>query len=306
MGVLLLGVDEALRHSVTPSSTEYPEQLRCSDDPPEVLNIVGNVGALKPGLAVVGARKATPYGRACAEHFAALAAARGIPIISGGAIGCDQAAHKGALDERGTTVVVLGSGADVVYPRSGRDLFKRVVASGGALVSEQPWGSPPLKWAFRRRNRIIAGLARAVLIVEAGLPSGTFSTADYALNSGRDVLVVPGSIFSRESHGSNTLLRQGAHPIVDDESFSDALDELFGPMLDLRVIEAEGDEPTGVEGRVLKVLAAAPATAEELIGIAGSDVMQVLRTLSGLEALGKVERYPDGRFGLAQALMVRK
>ena len=304
VSVMLLGADESMRSSIAVGSPEYPGQLRESDDPPAVLNVIGDAGALRPGLAVVGARKATPYGIACAEHFAAIAAARGVPIISGGAIGCDQAAHRGALGEGGTTVVVLGSGADVVYPRSGKELFKRVLAEGGALVSEQPWGGPPLKWAFKRRNRIIAGLAKAVLIVEAGLPSGTFSTADYALNGGREVLVVPGSIFSRESHGSNTLLRQGAQPIVDDGSFADALDDLFGPVLEMGPVEEGLEEPMGADGRVLKVLAAAPASAEELIGIAGADVKEVLRVLSALEVRKKVERYPDGRFGLGRAVML--
>jgi len=218
------------RSELFPGSPLFPRQLLQLQDVPSRLYVLGSVENLNtPAIAIVGARKATTYGLMCAERFARKAAAWGVTVVSGGAIGCDMAAHRGALDAGGRTVVVLGSGADVVYPLRARSLFKEVLAAEGTLLSEAPWGSAPLAWAFSRRNRIIAALGSATLIVEAGLPSGTFQTADHTLALGNEVLVVPGPIFSKESKGSNRLLTQGAIPVVDDESFEDILMQLFGP-----------------------------------------------------------------------------
>ena len=205
----------------------FPEALRQIEKPPDILYLIGNPAALSEGLAIVGARKATPYGTSCAKRFARLAAQRGITIISGGARGCDAAAHRAALDAHGKTVVFLGGGCDRLYPAAHLGLFQDVVDGGGAVVSEHEWDFPPLRHTFRARNRLIAGLAKATLIVEAGLPSGTFSTADEALAANREVLVVPGSIASSNSRGTNRLLFQGAIPIIDDESFLSILDALF-------------------------------------------------------------------------------
>ena len=180
----------------------YPEQLAQSPDPPAVLYGIGDPAHLAPGLAVIGARKATPYGLQAARLFAGWAARAGYTVISGGAIGCDQAAHKAALANDAPTVAVLGCGADVVYPSNATDLLG-AIARTGAIVSEQPWGTPPQRWTFRTRNRIIAGLSAGLLVLEAGLPSGTFSTADYALAAGRDVFVVRDRS-SRPSAGART------------------------------------------------------------------------------------------------------
>lgn len=287
----------------------YPRGLAYVEDRPKALYVVGDAAALSPGIAIVGARKATPYGLACARRFAALAAQMGVTVISGGAIGCDQAAHEGALRAGGTTVVVLGSGADVVYPKRGKALFEEVVGRGGALVSEQPWGYLPRKFAFRKRNRIIAGLASAVLIVEAGLPSGTFSTADYALEAGREVLVVPGAIFSRESAGSNRLLRDGAIPIVDDESLISELGRIFHTN-DGYSIEAPGGmklnlgfDPTPGQVKMLSIIAASPQMPDELHQVMGGTLIEVLKEISLLETKGAIERYPDGRFGLSASII---
>ncbi|MCL2757307.1 MAG: DNA-protecting protein DprA, partial [Coriobacteriia bacterium] len=195
------------RSELLPGSPLFPAGLLEIEEPVKRLYCIGDVRVLgSPALAIVGARKATPYGLSCAHRFARRAAQEGITVVSGGAIGCDQAAHRGALEGGGKTIVVLGCGADVVYPARAFSLFEEVLATGGAIVTEAPWGSPPSKWGFRRRNRIIAALAHSTLIVEAGLPSGTFSTADATLAQGKDVLVVPGSIDSMESRGSNRLL----------------------------------------------------------------------------------------------------
>ena len=219
---------EGVRFILPYGGEDYPEQLMNIPDPPKKLYGIGNPQVLTCGLSVIGARKATPYGRDVAFKFAKIASEHGVTIISGGALGCDSAAHRGCLEGRSPTVVVLGGGCDCIYPESNRDLFQEVVDKGGAVISEHQWQFPPMPYTFRARNRIIAGLSRATLIVEAGLPSGTFSTADDALSSNREVLVVPGAITSPTSRGANRLLYQGATPIVDEETFEDVIFNLYG------------------------------------------------------------------------------
>lgn len=209
----------------------YPRMLEATANPPDKLHVIGSAAALElPAIAIVGARKATPYGIACARRFARIAAEHGAAVVSGGARGCDTAAHQGALEAGGVTIAFLGGGCDKLYPAVNAELFQRIVDGGGAVISEHEWDEPPLPYRFRARNRLIAGLVRATLIVEAGLPSGTFSTADEALAAGRDLLVVPGAITADTSRGANRLLLQGATPIVDDESFAEALFWLFGSL----------------------------------------------------------------------------
>jgi DNA processing protein len=295
---------ELIRWEVAQHDPCYPEGLHRVEQTPERLCVRGAREVLSaPGLAIVGARKATPYGLNCARRFARIAAARGIVVVSGGAIGCDQAAHTGALEAGGATTVVLGCGADVVYPARARELFARILAEGGVIVSEAPWGSPPSRWGFRRRNRLIAGIAQATLIVEAGLPSGTFSTADATLSQGKEVLAVPGSIFAQESRGANRLISQGAIPIVDDESFRDALEQIFGPPHHPSALFAAPPSAAaspvagdGAQARVLAALAQQPLRAEELLGACGEDVVEVIRYLTSLELAGLVTRLRDGRY----------
>ena len=287
----------------------FPQMLHYLEEPATRLHVVGSLAGLAaPSLAIVGARKATPYGLRCAKHFARIAALRGITVVSGGAIGCDQAAHQGALEIGSRTIVVLGCGADVVYPQKAQELFSQILEEGGALVSEAPWGAPPTRWGFRRRNRIIAALAQATLIVEAGLPSGTFSTADATLAQGKEVLAVPGSIYAKESRGANFLITQGAVPVIDDESFEDALNQLFGvPAIlakqgcdDSQAQDVSGAAAVGLargtQGRVLAALTQEPLRAEALCGVCGDDIIEVVRYLSTMELAGVVERLRDGRY----------
>lgn len=283
----------------------YPDAFGRLSDPPERLYGVGSVDALVEGLAVVGARKATPYGRGCARRFARRAARRGVVIISGGARGCDEEAHRAAVDEGAPSVVFLGGGCDRIYPRENAGLFQQVVDAGGAVVSEHPWDFAPLPYTFRARNRLIASLARAVLIVEAGLPSGTFSTADEALDAGREVLVVPGAITSANARGSNRLLFQGARPIVDDESFDDVLFDTFGLLKE----PPAPDAPDGFAGTrtlcddpVIEAIRASPSTADELFAVAvdaygrQSARAELMSTLALAESAGAIARQPDGRW----------
>lgn len=288
-----------------PGDAAFPEALRAIPSPPKRLYGVGDPSALQEGLAVVGARKATPYGRSCAKRFATLAAERGVVIISGGARGCDAVAHEAALAAGAPTVAFLGGGCDVLYPPEHRGLFQRIVDGGGAVVSEKPWGFPPMPYAFRERNRLIAGLARATLIVEAGLPSGTFSTADEALAANREVLVVPGAITSQHSAGANRLICQGATPIVDDETFGDQMLMLFGCLRQERAAPAEVtllEAPVNADP-LLEALDAEPLGIERLLEVARGvspqeDALTWLMVwLAKAQRDGVVARYPDGRYG---------
>lgn len=283
-------------------SSSFPEALVAIPQPPRELYVVGEPAVLREGVAVVGARKATPYGIACAKRFARIASEKGIVVVSGGARGCDRAAHEAALVAGGPTVAFLGGGCDQIYPPEHQGLFQRIVDAGGAVVSENPWDCPPLPRMFRARNRLIAGLAKATLIVEAGLPSGTFSTADEALAAGKEVLAVPGAITSAPSAGANRLIAQGATPIVDDESFEDALFMLFGALK--RPCAPPGWMPGG-DDPILAACLAEPIGTDELCRIAeqardGDAASWVASKLAELEACGIVARYPDGRYGPAR------
>ncbi len=272
----------------------YPELLAESPDPPQQLYVIGDPKSLAPGFGVVGARKSTPYGLAAAEHFAGWAGRAGYIVVSGGAVGCDQAAHRAALAAQGRTVAVMAGGADVHYPRSAGALLRQV-ARHGAVVSEHPWGTQPQRWTFRTRNRIIAGLSSALLVLEAALGSGTFSTADYALAAGRDVLAVPGSIYAPECAGANRLIRQGATPITDADELRLALECVLGPP----AVPPDTWEPAASQGDdpVLCAVRTNPQRPDDLSRALHLDVLTVLRRLGLLETEGRIVRFRDGRYG---------
>lgn len=277
------------RFILEPGQPGYPPQLIATPEPPKRLYGIGDPGLISPGLAIVGARKATPYGLRATRLFASWSAGAGLAVISGAAIGCDGEAHRAAIDAGGVTIAVLGCGADVDYPRRSADMLAHM-RSHAVVLSELPFGTPPARWAFVRRNRIIAGLARALLVVEAGLPSGTFSTADAALDAGRDVFVVPGSIFSPESRGSNRLMRQGAVPVTDVSELADALG-MTGIDHRTAATQIECDSVT-------RALAADPQRPDDLARALGIDIVSAARTLGRLESSGAIVRYADGRYGV--------
>lgn len=201
----------------------YPPLVAELHDPPASLFVRGDVGALcRPSVAVVGARSCSAYGAQAARSVARDLAAAGLVVVSGLARGVDGEAHRGALEGGGKTVAVLGCGIDRDYPRSHAELARRIVGAG-AVVSEYPAGVEPAPWRFPARNRIIAGLALATVVVEARERSGALITADFALELGRDVFAVPGEITSSLSAGTNDLLRQGAAPLT---AVRDVLDVL--------------------------------------------------------------------------------
>lgn len=293
----MASVSESLpRFEIALSDCGYPAALATTEYPPARLYGLGDPAALVTGFSVVGARKATPYGLQAAGLFAGYAARAGYTVVSGGAIGCDQAAHRSALASDGPTVAVLGCGADVVYPRAAGELLCSI-AQRGAVVSEYPWGTPPARWRFRTRNRIIAGLSAVLMVVEAGLPSGTFVTADYALCAGRDVLVVPGSIFAPECRGANRLLRQGAQPITDVSELAAALEDALGPPS-----RSAGEQWTlaGVrpsDDPVLATIRTSHLRPDDIARALAMDIVTVARRIGRLELDGLIVKFPDGRYG---------
>ena len=291
------------RSVLTQQSSGFPEALRDIPRPPETLRVIGSAESLQSGISIIGARKATPYGRGCSRRFARIASSLGITVVSGGALGCDTEAHLGALDVGGTTVAVLGGGCDYLYPKRNKSIFQRIVDTGGAVISERDWSEPPLPWMFRDRNRIIAGLSKATLVVEAGLPSGTFSTADEALAAGRDVLAVPGSITSPTSAGANRLIAQGAYPVVDDETFESALNTLYGSMKHPASNDGRIAQP---EDPLIEALMANPMRPDEIIALRLVDnALELPRILAEHERRGFITRYPDGRYGPAQSWVMK-
>jgi DNA processing protein len=277
-------------------SPGYPAHLRDGQRPPKVLFGMGDPQALVPGLAIIGARQATPYGLACARMFAAAAADAGVTVISGAAVGCDLAAQSAALDAGGRSVAVLGCGADYDYPRRAAMMLSQLRAGRGCVVSELAWTTPPRPGQFPARNRIIAGLAAAVLVVEAALPSGTFSTADSALDSGRDVLAVPGCILYAGSAGSNRLIRQGAAPITCVEDLHDAMASagLVTPRASAGTGGPQRDDHGDPLARAVRAHPMFPDAAAEALGMR---LEHVLAQLARLEAAGVVARHADGRYG---------
>jgi DNA processing protein len=214
---------DASRSLLTLADSDYPPQLLELSDPPPLLYLQGRRDLLgRPALAIVGSRNASRQGEANAEAFAAHLGGCGLTIVSGLALGIDAAAHRGALDGEAGTVAVLGTGIDVVYPASNRALTARI-AQRGLLLSEYPLGTAAIAHHFPRRNRIIAALARGVLVVEAALHSGSLITARLAAELGREVMAIPGSIHSPVTRGCHRLIRDGARLV---ESAQDVLEEL--------------------------------------------------------------------------------
>ena len=214
---LIAAEDEAGRTAeagatyLTPDDEAYPRRLLEIYDPPAILWVRGDERTLThPGIAVVGTRHPSPYGIGMAEMLSRDLAGRGLAILSGMARGVDTAAHKGALDAQGTTVAVWGTGIDVVYPKENKKLAERIVASGGAIISEFPTGTFPAPQNFPIRNRVLSGISIGVLVIEAGEYSGTRITARCAMEQNRDVFAVPGNVTNKNAWGPNTLIKQGA------------------------------------------------------------------------------------------------
>ena len=215
---------QSQRQFITHDSADYPTLLRNIPDAPLLLSVMGNHAVLSlPQISMVGARKATPSGLKTADHFARALVQSGIAVTSGLALGIDGASHRGALAANGVTIAVAGTGLQHIYPSSHRSLAAEIVEKGGAIVSEFVLDAPPRALNFPRRNRVISGLCMGVLVIEAAIKSGSLITAKYALEQGREVFAVPGSIFNPLSRGCHALIRQGAKLV---EAVADIIDEL--------------------------------------------------------------------------------
>lgn len=210
-----------------PGVDGYPMGMHDIEEPPAVW-VLGTL-APAPGVAVVGTRRCTRYGVELAEAFGAAIARAGWVTVSGLARGIDTAAHRGCLNLNGGALAVLGSGIDVCYPRENKPIYDRIVESGGAIVSEYPPGTPPDRWRFPARNRIIAALSVAVVVVEAAVTGGALITARIGAEMGRPVFVVPGDVDREMSEGCNRLIRDGAHPVLGSADLIEELSLVIGP-----------------------------------------------------------------------------
>jgi len=267
---------------LTEVDEDYPTPLRDLNEPPAVLWCRGSLDVLRePIVAIVGTRRATPYGLRMTREIAGALARAGATIVSGMALGIDAVAHKATLDVDGRTVAVLGTGADIAYPR-GHVALHREIAARGLILSELPPGARSHRGSFPKRNRIIAGLARLTIVVEAPFLSGALITARQANDLGRDVAAVPGPIDSPQSQGSNEYIRDGAHAIT---SVEDAL-MLAALTPPPRATLEMGDE---IEVRIWGALADGAATLDELCARAALPVTQCLSAVSRLELRGAVE-----------------
>jgi len=276
---------------LTLADTDYPPALLTIADPPILLYAKGDVALLhRPAFAVVGARAATKQGEANAAAFAQTLAKSGLTIVSGLAAGIDAAAHRGALKEKASTIAVIGTGIDRIYPAR-NEALAREIAEKGCILSEFPLGTPPVAANFPRRNRLIAGLARGCLVVEAAKQSGSLITARLSAEAGREVFAIPGSIHSPQSKGCHALIKQGAKLV---ETAQDILEELHwervaDPAGLPSVREAETDP-------ILVALGGDPCDLDTLAARTGLSADALMARLLPLELEGRVAQLPGGRY----------
>ena len=284
----LAWADHEHHEVITLADTVYPSALLESGDPPALLYACGRTDLLNaPSLAVVGSRNATPQGRRDAEQFSAAFSQAGITIVSGLALGIDAAAHRGGLSGKGSTIAVLGTGVDVAYPRSNAALAAEI-SERGLLLSEFPLGTPALAHHFPRRNRIISGLAKGCLVVEAAIASGSLITARMAAEQGRDVFAIPGSIHSPVSRGCHALIKSGAKLV---ESAEDVLCELSLAMP--TVTRTQRKTP---RDPLLDFMGPDPIDIDSLSLRAGRGAQDVASDLLKLELAGMVAALPGGLY----------
>jgi DNA processing protein len=287
--------DTAQRTLVTLGDPEYPASLLQIEDPPLLLYRLGRpLDGARIALAMVGSRNPTAQGLQNARQFAKALAGQGLTIVSGLALGIDGAAHEGALEgaaaDAMATIAVVGTGLDRVYPARHRELAHRI-AERGALLSEYPIGTPPLQQNFPRRNRLISGLSQGTLVVEAALQSGSLITARMAVEQGKEVFAVPGSIQSPQARGCHALLREGAKLA---ESAQDVLEELRLVAVAPRAVADEAVE--GEEDPLLAAMGYDPVGLDALIARTGIPAPKLQATLLELELAGQVARLPGGLF----------
>ncbi|MFZ6681532.1 DNA-processing protein DprA [Undibacterium sp. Tian12W] len=279
---------------LTLADAGYPRSLLEIPDPPLMLYVKGRAALLEAAtVAVVGSRNATVQGIRNAEQFSASLSSAGLCISSGLAAGIDAAAHQGALTGAGSTIAVIGTGADIVYPARNRNLA-HLIAEGGCIVSEYSLSTPALAPNFPRRNRIISGLAKGVLVVEAAAQSGSLITARMAAEQGREVFAIPGSIHSPLSKGCHQLIRQGAKLV---ESAQDILEELqFQSAVAIRQSQSQAGLMEQSETGLLKEISFDPVHMDMLASRTGMDIAGLTTELLNLELNGQLEALPGGYY----------
>ena len=271
----------------------YPTQLKELPDAPVILYVKGDVEILKePSLAIVGSRKFSSYGKMSAYKFAKESAEAGLVIISGLALGIDAVAHSAALEANGKTVGVLGCGLDQIYPTSNFGLSKKIIETGGAIISELSPGTPPLKHNFPARNRIIAGLSLGTLVVEAAESSGALITAYEALDYNREVFAVPGNINSETSQGTNRLIQKGAKLVISTE---DIFEELNLEFKKSHQKAKEALPESSEEKIILDLIAKKDLLVDNIMEESDLNVIEINSTLTMMEMKGMIENV-GGRY----------
>jgi len=269
---------------IVPRDEAFPDRLKAITDPPLGLFVRGKLNEA-PTVTVVGSRKATPYGRQVARLLGEELGRSGVVVVSGMARGVDAAAHRGAVETGGASWAVWGTGPDRIYPREHAKLAE-ILAEHGALITEYPPGTPPRRHHFPERNRILAGLAQAIVVVEAAARSGALVTARLGLEEGREVLAVPGNIFSELSVGPNTLLRVGARPLLTPRDLFHAIGLEPPP----------AENPEAETGLMQHIGNGETLTIDEIAARANQAVAEVLAALLELEVAGEIHRDLDGRY----------
>jgi len=275
---------------ITFKAEDYPPNLKLLPDAPPVLYIMGEILPQDQlAIGIIGARKATHYGRTIAEKFAYELAISGVTIVSGMARGIDSCAHQGALKADGRTIAVLGCGIDIVYPPENSELMQHI-CEHGACISEFPLGMPPLKGNFPARNRLMSGLSLAIVVAEASEHSGTFSTVEWALEQGKEVFAIPGNILSETSKGPNRLIQDGAQIATSAQEVMEYLG--IKPI----IVEQKKPKLSEEENKIWEHLSYEPIQVDKLAEILNLPVQKILSSLLNLELQGIVRQIPGRNF----------
>lgn len=296
---LLDKLDKLGINIVTILDENYPNRLRYIYDNPSVLYYKGDfIEEDKISIAIVGSRKSTSYGKWASDKFSKDLARIGVTVISGMAKGIDTCAHRGALDESGRTIAVLGSGVDVIYPKSNKTLYEDII-SHGVVMSEFPIGTKPFASNFPQRNRIISGMSLGVIVIEATEKSGSLITATHALEQGKEVFALPGNINSIFSRGTNGLIKDGAKIVMDIEDILEEVNELKEKMRLLKHEEINYADLSNIELKIVNCLKEKPIHCDNIVYITNLDISTVISTLTILELKGIVKELPGRIYTLS-------
>lgn len=285
LDVVMQRVSDSGVQVITWDDAIYPRRLKEIDQPPPVLFVRGSINVEDDwAVSVVGTRRVTPYGRQVASEIARYLAQNGVTVVSGLARGVDAIAHQTAMQAGGRTLAILGSGVDTIYPPEHRKLAEEI-SHQGAVISDYPLGTQPESRNFPPRNRIIAGLSLATIVVEAGETSGALITAEFAVEQGRDVFAVPGSILTPQSEGTNRLIEQGARPLL---RMSEILESLKLEQIPQKQASRKAIAASPEENRLLSCLTQDPRHIDEICALSGLPIQAVSATLTMMELKGLV------------------